>query len=379
MKISALQTHPVRIPLKPAYRMISALGKHWESEFVLVRLLTDDGLEGAGEASVTVRWSGETVWGVQAVIDRVFAPLLIGQELRIDQPLASIAAIDAIMDRAAAHNWFAKSALEMACWDVLGKAAGKPVYDLLGGACRPLAIRSRYSMGAYDVERARARAAELVEQGFDTVKVKVGGRVEDDIARVRAVREVIGADRALVIDANCGWNAGTAIHALRQLQDCHIAVMEQPTPDGDYEQIARVRREAGGVQVMADDMCFNLVHAQELIRNEACDLISVYPGKNGGIRKSREIVQLAERNGIGCTIGSNLEWDVATAAMGHLIVATPNLRVEDYPGDIHGPAYYEIRIVHEPLSIAGPVTTITDKPGLGVEVDWSLVRESRPL
>jgi muconate cycloisomerase len=121
------------------------------------------------------------------------------------------------------------------------------------------------------------------------------------------------------------------------------------------------------------------VHAQELIRNEACDLISVYPGKNGGIRKSREIVQLAERNGIGCTIGSNLEWDVATAAMGHLIVATPNLRVEDFPGDIHGPAYYEFRIVHEPLSIAGPVTTITDKPGLGVEVDWSLVRESRPL
>jgi muconate cycloisomerase len=375
MKIAAIETHPVRIPLKPDYRMISALGKHWESDFVLVRLLTDDGLEGAGEASATVRWSGETVWGVQAVIDRVFAPLLIGQELNTEQPLASIAAIDAIMDRAAAHNWFAKSAIEMACWDVLGKAAGQPVYDLLGGACRPLAIRSRFSMGAYDVDRARTRAAELVAQGFDTVKVKVGGRVEDDLARVRAVRAVIGPERSLVIDANCGWDAETAIHALRELRDCRIAVMEQPTPDGDYEQIARVRGEGGGVKVMADDMCFNLVHAQELIRNEACDIISVYPGKNGGIRKSREIVQFAERHGIGCTIGSNLEWDVATAAMGHLIVATPNLRVEDYPGDIHGPAYYEFRIVHEPLSIEGPVTTITNRPGLGVEVDWSLVRE----
>ena len=102
----------------------------------------------------------------------------------------------------------------MACWDVLGKAAGKPVYELLGGACRPLAIRSRFSMGAYDVARARARAAELVEQGFDTVKVKVGGQPEDDIARVRAVREVIGPERKLVIDANCGWDADTAI-ALR--------------------------------------------------------------------------------------------------------------------------------------------------------------------
>src|SRR5687768_10198347 len=151
MKIAAIQTHPVRIPLKPAYRMVSALGKHWESNFVLVRLLTDDGLEGAGEASATVRWSGETVWGVLAVIDRVFAPLLVGRELDPHNPLASIELIDRLMDQAAAHNWFAKSAIEMACWDVLGKAAGKPVYELLGGACRPLAIRSRFSMGAYDV------------------------------------------------------------------------------------------------------------------------------------------------------------------------------------------------------------------------------------
>jgi L-Ala-D/L-Glu epimerase / N-acetyl-D-glutamate racemase len=374
MKIAAIETYPVRIPLKPAYRMVSALGKHWESHFVLVRLLTDDGLEGAGEASATVRWSGETVWSAQALIDRVLAPFLIGQSLDVTAPIDSIAAIERVMDQAAAHNWFAKSAIEMACWDVLGKAASKPVYELLGGPCRPLAIKSRFSMGAYDVPRARARAAELVEQGFDTVKVKVGGRAEDDIARVQVVREVIGPKRALVIDANCGWDADTAIHCLRELTACNISVMEQPTPDGDYAAIARVRRESG-VKVMADDMCFNLVHAQELIRNQACDIISVYPGKNGGIRKSRQIVELAERHGIACTIGSNLEWDVATAAMGHLIVATPNLRVEEYPGDIHGPAYYERRIVKEPLPIVGPVTTLTSCPGLGVELDWPLVRE----
>ncbi len=377
MKITAIETHPVRIPLKPAYRMISALGKHWESHFVLLRLVTDDGLEGAGEASATVRWSGETVWGVQALIDRVLAPLVIGRELDADAPYESIAAIDRLMDQAAAHNWFAKSAIEMACWDVMGRAAGKPVYELLGGACRPLAIRSRFSMGAYDLERARARAVELVAQGFDTVKVKVGCQAEDDIARVRAVREVIGPGRALVIDANCGWDADTAIRCLAELRDCNLAVMEQPTPDGDYDALARVRRSAGSVKVMADDMCFNLVHARELIRNAACDLVSVYPGKNGGIRKSREIVQFCQQHGVGCTIGSNLEWDVATAAMGHLIVATPNLRVEEYPGDLHGPAYYEFRIAKEPLSILGPVTTLNDRPGLGVEVDWPLVREQR--
>jgi len=373
MKIASIETIPVRVPLKPAYRMISALGRHEESRFVLVRLLTDSGQEGAGEASITVRWSGETVWGTTALIDKVLAPLIIGLELDPTQPLESIAALDRRMDAAVQHNWFAKSAIEMACWDVLGKAAGKPVYELLGGAVRPLAIRSRFSLGAYDLPRARARAAELVEQGFDTVKVKVGGKLEDDVPRVRAVREVIGFERKLVIDANCGWSAETAIRAALELRDSRVDLVEQPTPDGDYEAIANVRRECG-VPVMADDMCFNLVHAQELIRNNACDLISVYPGKNGGIRKSRAIAEYAAQHNVGCTVGSNLEFDIATAAMGHLIVATPNLQVEDWPGDIHGPAYYEVRVVKEPLSIEGPITTISDRPGLGVEVDWDLVR-----
>jgi muconate cycloisomerase len=376
MRIAAIETHPVLVKLRPECRMISALGRHEESRYVIVRLRTDSGHEGAGEATATVRWSGETVWSVQTLIDRVLAPLVIGCELDAANPYESIAAIDQRMDKAVAHNWFAKSAIEMACWDAMGRAAGKPVYDLLGGACRSRVVPSRFSMGAYDLPRARARAAELVAQGFTTVKVKVGGKAEDDIARVRAVREVIGPDRALVIDANTGWDADTAIHCLRELTDCNITVMEQPTADGDYEAIARVRRESG-VKVMADDMCFNLIHAQELIRNQGCDLISVYPGKNGGIRKSREIVEYAGKHGVGCSIGSNLEFDIATAAMGHLVIATPNLLVEQYPGDIYGPVYYETRIVKNPLVIQGPTITIPDSPGLGVDVDWDLVRELR--
>src|SRR5262245_47856324 len=135
MRIAVLETYPVRVPLKPAYRMISALGRHDESHFVVVRLATDEGADGAGEASVTVRWSGETVWSVRAVIDRVLAPLLTGMELDPAAPSESIAALDRRMDSAVKHNWFAKSAIEMAAWDAMGKAAGKPVYELLGGGC----------------------------------------------------------------------------------------------------------------------------------------------------------------------------------------------------------------------------------------------------
>lgn len=367
MKITHVETYMVRIPLKPERRMISALGQHTVSQYVLVRLLTDAGVEGVGEATVMPRWSGETVWGAQAVIEHVFTPLLLGCDPH------AVAEIDARMDKACAHNWFAKSAIEMACWDIQGKAAGKPVYELLGGACRPLAIRCRFSMGAYEPERARNRARELVAEGFDTIKVKVGGEPARDIERVQIVRETIGPDRNIVIDANCGWDADTAIHCVNALEPCRLSLVEQPTPDGDYEAIARVRRSVRP-PVMADDMCFDLVHAQELIRNEGCDVISLYPGKNGGIRKSKEIAEFAARHGVACSMGSNLEWDIATAAMGHLIVGCPNIQIEKYPGDVLGPEYHEFRIVKNPLNIEGPVVTITDRPGLGVDVDWGIVK-----
>lgn len=366
MYISRIETYPVRIPLKPERRMISALGQHTVSQYVVVRVFTDAGIDGVGEATVTPRWSGETVWGTKAVIDNVLAPLLIGCDPH------NIAEIDVRMDKACAHNWFAKSAIEMACWDIQGKAAGKPVYELLGGACRPLSIRCRFSMGAYEPDRARRRAAELVAEGFDWIKVKVGGDPNRDIERVRIVREVIGPDRKLVIDANCGWDADTAIAAINALDDCALTLVEQPTHDGDYAALARVRRETKP-PVMADDICFNLIHAKELIRNECCDVISLYPGKNGGIRKSREIAEFAAQHGVVCSIGSNLEWDIATAAMMHLIVATPNLQIEKIPGDVLGPDYHEIRIAKNPIAIHGPSVTITDKPGLGVDVDWDVV------
>lgn len=367
MKITRIETFPVRIPLKPKRRMVSALGRHTVSEYLLVRVLTDDGIEGVGEATVMPRWSGETVWGAQAIVDRVIAPVLIGQDPH------DVAGIDRLMDRATSYNWFAKSAIEMACWDIQGKAAGKPVYELLGGAVRPLTIRCRFSMGAYPPDQARSRAEELLADGFKTFKVKVGTNPDEDVERVSIVREVVGPDNEITIDANCGWDADTAIAAMERLDEYNVALFEQPTTNGDYAALARVR-QAIKPKVMADDIVFDLVHARECIRNAACDLISLYPGKNGGIRKAKEIVDFAEQHGVGCSIGSNLELDIASAAMCHLVVACPNMQIEQYPGDILGPEYHEVSVVKEPLKIEGPDITLTDRPGLGVEVDWDVVR-----
>lgn len=373
MKITKVETIRVKIPLKPERRMISALGKHDESHYVIVRISTDAGIDGVGEATCSAIWSGETPWGTETVIEHVLGPAILHKDPR------EIAEIDKAMDSLCNHNWFAKSALEMACWDIAGKDAGKPVYELLGGAHRDLTFRCRFSMGAYDPQRARRRSAELVQEGFHTIKVKVGRNVEEDLERVRIVREEIGPDRELYIDANCGWDAETAINAVQRMEEMglNVAMFEQPTPDGDYAALARVRREIRPL-VMADDICFNFIHAQELIRNECCDLISLYPGKNGGIRKAARIAEYAALNQVPCSIGSNLELDIATAAMAHLVVGSPNMQVERFPGDVLGPEYHEISIAKNPVHIQGPMVTCPSNPGLGVDVDWSVVESLRP-
>jgi muconate cycloisomerase len=369
MKITRIDAFPVRIPLKSERRMISALGVYDTSEYVLVRISTDVGIEGAGEATVLPRWSGETVWGAHALIERIFAPRLVGHNP------TDIAEIAATLDQFAEDNWFAKSAIEMACWDIRGKESGKPVYALLGGLVRPRAIRCRFSMGAYEPERAQQRAAELIAAGFETIKVKVGTLVRSDIERVRAVRSAIGPEGEIVIDANGGYDAQTAISVAREIEDCRVSLFEQPTPRGDFEALVEVRRSIRP-QVMADDICFDLADAVECVRHAACDVISVYPGKNGGIAKSKAIVDFAAQHGVACSIGSNLELDIASAAMCHLVAACPNMNVERYPGDIMGPDYHSISVVKEPLEIRGPLITTPDRPGLGVEVDWQLVESN---
>ena len=370
MRITAIETYPMRVPLLPVRQMVSSLGSHRVSEYLLVRVCTDEGIEGAGEATVMPRWSGETVWSARALVERLLAPVLIGCDPR------DIADIDERMEAACKHNWFTKAALEMACWDIAGKAAGEPVYKLLGGPHRDRQIVCRFSVGAYEPARLREVVAERLTAGFTTIKVKVGGTGPEDVKRVRLAREVMGPATDLVIDANCGWDAETAIRKIHELADCHLTLVEQPTPDGDFAALARVRRETG-LLVMADDICFDLANAHELIRNECCDVISIYPGKQGGINRAVAIADVAAAAGIPCSIGSNLELDVATAAMGHLVVGHANLHVEQFPGDMLGPEYHEFSVVREPIEIAGPRVTVPDRPGLGVEVDWDLVRQHR--
>jgi len=367
MKITRIVTHVVEVPIIRDVMITSSLGTHSVTRVVLLRLETDEGISGAGEATVTPRWSGETAWGAQAMIDRYLAPALLGHPVRDIE-----GALD-VMEEATFANPFARAAIEMAMLDAWGKAEGKPVYQLLGGGVRDRAIPIRFSLAALSPEATAANARRRVEWGHRTIKVKVGRDPREDVERVRAVREAIGPDVLLTVDANGGWSVEDAAWALEQMRPLDLTLAEQPVRREDLDGMAEVRRRAT-VPIMADEGVFTLWDAEQALKKEACDIISVYPGKNGGITLSKRICEMAAERGVACAVGSNLELDPGTAAMCHLTVATENIAADRYHGDILGTLYHEVSVVREPVTLEAGFARCPDGPGLGVEIDWERAR-----
>ncbi|MFN3652981.1 MAG: mandelate racemase/muconate lactonizing enzyme family protein [Armatimonadota bacterium] len=366
MKIRSLTAHAVEVPIRRELMITSSLGSHRVSHPVLVRLETEDGVVGIGEATVTPEWSGETAWGARALIDRCFAPVALGR--RVDDVPALLAALE----RAAVLNPFARSAVEAAALDAWGKTLRKPVFELLGGAVRDLRLPIRFSLAAAAPAAAAENARRRVAWGHRTVKVKVGLDPAEDVERVAAVRDAIGPEIELTVDANGGWSVDDAVWALRRMEPYRLLLAEQPVRREDLDGMAEVRRRIQ-VPVMADESVFTVWEAREALRREACDLISVYPGKNGGLTVSRHIAELAAERGVACAVGSNLELDPATAAMCHLSVCTPNVAAERYHGDILGPLYHEASVAKDPVRLEGGFVHCPDGPGFGVEVAWTQV------
>jgi muconate cycloisomerase len=186
-----------------------------------------------------------------------------------------------------------------------------------------------------------------------------------DVERLRAVRDAIGPDVWLSVDANGGYSVEQAVWVAARLEALGVTLFEQPTRRGDHAAMAAVRRRSG-VPVMADESVFTPLDALEVIRHEAADVLSLYPGKHGGIRATQQIAKLAEAAGVACTIGSNLEREVATAAMAHVTVCTANLQCEHYPGDLIGPVYFEEALTAQPLRYRADRLWVPEGPGLGV-------------
>ncbi len=369
MKIIRIEAIPVCVPLKKRMTAKTAHGEHATSPYVLVKVHTDEGLIGLGEATISGLWSGETQAGTVAAIRDYIAPQLIGKDPR------DITAARRAMDFIIKLNPFTKSAIEIALWDIAGKAAGVPVYQLLGGKVREK-IRIKLVVWARDVPGSRQMAEDHLKLGVTCVKVKTGLDPETDIARVRAVREVTPHHIPVTIDSNCGWTLQQAKYCLRALADVKLLLAEQPIPAGDPAALAELRRDTLA-PIMADESVFTLQDAWQLTTHRAADIFSVYPGKHGGIAATAEIIAVAKAAGIRCTIGSNLELGIGTAAMLHVAAAFPEVDTDAFPADTIGPFYHDGEVITNPLDLGPPHAKVPDGIGLGVELDDAAVARWR--
>jgi muconate cycloisomerase len=322
---------------------------------------------GIGEASCTPRWSGEDQVTGAHLIRTYLEPLLIGEDPTQVEQLTQKFRL------AFAGNFFTKSAVEMALWDIAGKVAKKPVYELLGGKVREF-VPTKWSVSGVEPGRAAEIARWAIGQGFKVMKVKVGIEPDGDVARVRAVRDAIGPQIKLGVDANGGWTPDEAVKTIERLREFNIYFAEQPVSPEEVALMADVRKKIH-VPVIADESIYTLQDAMTLARLRAADVFSIYVGKAGGIGPAKKIADFSEKAGLECTIGSNLELGVGSAAMTHLAIACSGITAEEFPCDIIGPFYYQDDIVCNPLPILAGRAEVKNLPGLGIEVDEDKIRK----
>ena len=358
MKITAIDVTPVCVLRLRAWGTVvrTALGPADISEHGIVQVRTDEGLTGLGEISSVFARRGPFLY---RDVDERLAPALVGRD-----PLAITGALRA-METQLSDGQLAIAGVEMALWDLAGKALGVPVYTLLGGRVRER-IPLSYSVPHGAPEQMAEFARERANEGFRTVKVKVGQGLGRDVEAVRQVREAVGAAHRVRVDANMAMgSAKEAIRLVERIMDFDPEMLEQPVPARDLHAMAEIRRSVS-LPIMADESIGPPRDAMEVIRREAADVLNVYVTESGGIRNAASIFTLAEQAGLGCMIGSMPELGIGTAAQIHLGMAMPNL---DYDSDTCGSLYQEEDLLATPLRFERGHAFAPEGPGLGVELD----------
>jgi muconate cycloisomerase len=365
MKLTHIEVHPIRAPRKEIVRSGTGDKPVTASEFGVIRLLTDDGLEGLGEISITYPQIGFTLC---YAAQHLLAPHLIGLDpLALPQVLARIDRL--LLGELSAP--YLRAAFEMALLDLAGKFYNMPVYQLLGGKARD---RVPLAWGVYQKapEEMAVDAQAGLAAGFHSIKLKVGRRLDEDIAAVRAVAAAVGPEIPLRLDANMAWRsvpqAVTAIQALAA--EANIAWVEQPLGRDNLAGL-RLLRQRTPVPVMADESIQTLSDAIRVIHAEAADIFNVYIVEAGGLLAASHIFALAGALDIPCILGSQAELGIGTAAAAHLGAALPNL---PYPCETFGPLRYEADIVAPGPRIEGGYLYPPEGPGLGVQLDWDVLR-----
>ena len=382
MKIQSIETIPVRLPTRRVHQWANL--KTPIGVYLLVKLTTDDGWTGLGEAPALKDWGGdhmryygETPASVAAVIRDILAPSLVGEDPR------RIEWIHTLMDQAVKGYPYSKAAIDMALYDVAGKAAGVPAYQLLGGLYRE-SVPISHSIGLMDMDEAVAEVRRVKAEGIRTIKLKGGVEPKRDVELLRRVREALGPDMNLTVDANNGYkSAKEAVQTTKAMEPYNILYMEQPVEGLDA--MAEVTRRVD-TPVMADESAWTTWDILEIIEKKAADIISIYTTKPGGLLKAKKVAAIAEAAGFPCNVNGSVEMGVGNAGNVHLAASTAAVNLAcvipvttpdaEASGRIAG-IYYKDDIVTEPFEFADGAVKVSHRPGLGIELDEEKVERYR--
>ncbi len=359
LTIKDVEIYVYDLPLVAPFRI--SIGEMKAANDVLVRIRTDQGLVGIGEACPFPPITGETqatnIAAAKAIRDMIAGkdPLAIDAILRLIGPIVH-------------SNPSMVAAFEMACFDILGQAAGLPLYRLFGGD--KSTFESDITTGIDTPEAMAANVKKHAALGYKTLKVKIGLDPDQDFERLRAVREAIGDDIALRIDANQGYTVPQAIYALKKIEKLRIQLVEQPVLASDIDGLKTVRAESP-IPIMADESCFLPASALKLIDAEACDYINIKIMKAGGILNSIRIAHIADAANMRCMVGCMLETRVALTAAAHVVASQANIVYADLDGN----AEHTVDPVIGGMTTKAGIVTMPETPGLGCDVDPAFLKK----
>jgi len=359
MRISKVEIFRASMPMKVPFKI--AIGITTTSQSLFLRVHTDSGLAGVGEANLFTPVVGETQ-ETALVAAAIIAKDLIGTDP------TDIEGRVAQMRRRLPNNVTTRSAFDMALWDILGKAANLPLFALLGGRRRPIVTDNTCGLETPAV--MAERAAEFKRRGFQAVKVKLGTDLPTDMARMRAIRAAVGPEFALRVDANQGWSRVVAKQALAALVEFGPQLVEQPLVRWDIDGLALLKAQSQ-LPIMADEALFDEHDALRLLAADACDYFNIKLAKSSGIHVALKINAIGEAAGIPCMVGCMTESGIGIAAAAHLASARENIVFADLDGaDMLGIDPVQGGFSYSAAGEILPATT----PGLGVEIDPAYLR-----
>ena len=368
MKITNIEVIPVAIPFHSPYVLSYAVAN---PHSVFVKMTTDTGHVGWGEAAAMPESHGSHISILVSEIREVLAPPLIGVDPR------NIRMVHEVMDRAIFNKALArqaKAAIDIAAYDVAGKALGVPVSTLLGGALRDKIRVYGSSEGVGSKDDAAKLARDTVAKGFRDLKMKGSQDPWTDVPRIAAMREAVGNDINLRLDPNEGYRtADEALPALKEMEKYNLTLIEQPLPRHDLHGYARLCA-ALHTPVVIHQGIESPQDAVQLIRMGAGDVFNIAVQIVGGLYHSIEILAIAENFGIPVLVGSTRELAIGDAASAHFASIIRHL---PYACDCRFHMRYVEDVADKPLRIDEGHIYVPQTPGLGVNVDEEKIRKYR--